>query len=172
VKKQDAPGFIKWALIGAIAGIGVVGTFHSWAQAQRVVSNKPTVAMDGMRISGEFKKDAWPHFDLVMHVTNVGPSARDLNWDVTLLQQVFNGSPLTRVVRPTDTKRTVLETKRMRVNVPVGRTGTYTLKFDAVAETPGPVPKGSFPKPVTYLATLDGVTGMRMIGFISPPPKQ
>ncbi|MFI5385856.1 MAG: hypothetical protein ACHQ50_07020 [Fimbriimonadales bacterium] len=142
----------KWAVIGAIVGIGLAGV--NFAVGQAGVQKPP--AMDGWRAAGRYDTENWPQMKFDLTIENTQSTKREVSITVRLTRQEFRGNPGSRVSRPGDVVTKELETQSFNASVGGEQSKTFPLRFKSVPDQTS-APKLGTPRVIYMMsATFDG----------------
>lgn len=154
----------KWALVGGIAALGVVGLQSAIAQEKLV---RPLPPPEGLRAIGKYEPNDWPQLRFAVTIQNTAAVQRDVRGTATLVKTVFKGNPAARTIRPGDIETTELGRKPFQVSLKAGGEKSLTFGFDArpdqTAREPG-MPR------VTYSLRLMTDDGRMLCGVGAAPP--
>jgi len=138
----------KWAIVGAVAGIGFVGL--NQAIGQNRVGPRPQ-AVDGWRIKGNYDTAGWPKMKFTVTAENEQGDAREFKATATLARQEFKGNMMSRVIKPGDYVSKDIET--LPLSAKVG--GSSTKSFDVVFKATGDADATKPMSRVTYILSVD-----------------
>lgn len=128
--------FTRWALAGALVGLGLVGLNRAIGQSTPL-GGGPTVQVAGLNLQGRFDTDSLPKLRLEVTVKN--PTRREVSLDqkVSLVKLQFKGNPLSRTVTPGDRVMTEVETASLRGTIQPGESRKIMVPFRSVLKTEG-----------------------------------
>jgi hypothetical protein len=141
--------FLKWALIGGVAGLIVVGMNSAIGQERPKYVTQP---VDGLRYTAVYDQKLWPEMTFTVWIDNVENQPRKLDLPVKLVRQDFKGNPGSRVVRPSDYVNPELESGKVTGQIAANGTRMFTVKFKY---RPEPRPDKGATR-ITYMLRVDG----------------
>jgi len=140
----------KWAIVGAVAGIGFAGLNQAIGQGKVPPRPKPPT-VDGWQVKGDYEAQSWPGLKFSVTITNTFDQSRSLNATVKLVRQEFKGSPMSRVSRPSDFVKTDLESQPLTGMLAGSASKAFTIAFKTQADPDAAKPMTR----ITYLLMVD-----------------
>lgn len=155
----------KWALVGGIAALGVVGLRVAIAQDKLA---RPLPPPEGLKVTGKYEPGDWPQMRFAATFQNTSAVQREVRGTATLVKTVFKGNPLSRVMLPGDREASELEQRAFQFTLKAGGERLMAFVFETKPEEPAREP--GLPR-VSYslrLMTDDGRL-LHVVGA-NPPP--
>lgn len=131
MRRQNWAPFLKWAVIGGIAAVGVAGLNIAIGQGSGIGRASDA---DGWKYHAKYDPKVWPAMEFDLTVTNAEEKTRTLDRTVWLIREEFKGNPVSRVFKPGDIENRDLESQRLKVTVPGHSSISVHLAFKTRGE--------------------------------------
>lgn len=150
---------LRWAMIGGIVALAVVGLNSAIGQRKQMAPVMPTV--DGWRATGTISAPGGSATKLDLKITNAEKTDRNFNAKAALVKFEYKGSFASRVARPGDTVTTQLESQVINGAISGGKSRSFAVQFKSAP------PKSKAPR-VSYVIIVS-IGGKQLFGMAAAP---
>jgi hypothetical protein len=158
--------FVKWTLIGAVAGVALVGVNSAIGQAKAAATARP--AVDGWRVQVKSAPADGEAFNYKLQVENTQAQPRSADLVVKLVRREFKGNPMSRVLRADDYVVKELGEKRMSLQLGANQSKELVVSFAAKPDT-GASPSSGVPRLSYSLDVQIGGKAVRVVALRDAP---
>lgn len=127
-----------YAAVTMVLTVGFFSTKAAISQDARLPSS-PKVFIEGMEASAVVQPDKQSDTVIVkLNISNPTIAAKKIDWNLNLVRIDFTGNPMSRVITPSDQKRTIESAHRIRCKIKANASTdtTWTWKIQSSQSAP------------------------------------